>query len=138
VHEETGRGRVTDPESQAGADWPIELAYVRRASVPDAVIGTADGPPVHLLFVTEWLESVSFHLSWPWLAGDVHCGLRQAYHLADATGNACPLIDSRVMPLAGRMNEVTFFDTRSLSGPQTLSLRLRAQLGVPIPIDFGG
>ncbi len=47
-------------------------------------------------------------------AGGLPAGLapdvaREAYRLEDAAGASLPLIDSRVMPLAGRMNEVTFF-----------------------------
>jgi hypothetical protein len=36
------------------------------------------------------------------------------------------------------MNEVTFFDTSHLSGPQTLALRLRSRLADPVPIPFQG
>ncbi len=118
--------------------WSVETGHVRRVSALGAVIQVPGRPPVHLLLVTEWLDSVSFHLSWPWLTGDVHCSLRQAHHLADAAGRSCPLIDSRVMPLAGRMNEVTFFDTRAVDGSQTLALRLRSQLAVPVAIPFEG
>jgi hypothetical protein len=117
--------------------WPAEAGYVRRVTAPGIVIET-DGPPVCLLLVTEWLDSVSFHLSWPWLSGDVRAGLRQAYRLEDAAGSSLPLIDSRVMPLAGRMNEVTYFDTRRLQDAQTLALRLRSQLAVPLEVSFGG
>lgn len=117
--------------------WPAEAGYVRRVTAPGIVIET-DGPPVCLLLVTEWLDSVSFHLSWPWLSGDVRAGLRQAYRLEDAAGSSLPLIDSRVMPLAGRMNEVTYFDTRRLEDAQTLALRLRSQLAVPLEVSFGG
>ncbi len=117
--------------------WPAEAGYVRRVTAPGIVIET-DGPPVCLLLVTEWLDSVSFHLSWPWLSGDVRAGLRQAYRLEDASGSSLPLIDSRVMPLAGRMNEVTFFDTRLLECAQVLALRLRSQLAVPLEVPFGG
>jgi hypothetical protein len=117
--------------------WPAEAGYVRRVTAPGIVIET-DGPPVCLLLVTEWLDSVSFHLSWPWLSGDVRAGLRQAYRLEDAAGSSLPLIDSRVMPLAGRMNEVTYFDTRRLEVAQTLALRLRSQLAVPLDVPFGG
>ena len=118
--------------------WPVETGYVRRLSALGVVVQAPGRPPVHLLLVTEWLNSISFHLSWPWLSGDVHCSLRQAHHLADAAGRSCPLIDYRVMPLAGRMNEVTFFDTRAVDGPATLALRLRSQLAVPIAIPFEG
>ena len=117
--------------------WPAEAGYVRRVTAPGIVIET-DGPPVCLLLVTEWLDSVSFHLSWPWLSGDVRASLREAYRLEDAAGVSLPLIDSRVMPLAGRMNEVTYFDTRRLEQPQTLALRLRSQLAVPLEVPFGG
>jgi hypothetical protein len=117
--------------------WPAEAGHVRRVTAPGIVIET-DGPPVCLLLVTEWLDSVSFHLSWPWLSGDVRAGLRQAYRLEDASGSSLPLIDSRVMPLAGRMNEVTYFDTRRLEVAQTLALRLRSQLAVPLDVPFGG
>lgn len=117
--------------------WPAEAGYVRRVTAPGIVVET-DGPPVCLLLVTEWLDSVSLHLSWPWLSGDVRAGLREAYRLEDAAGRSLPLIDSRVIPLAGRMNEVTFFDTRQLEGPQTLALRLRSQLAVPLDVPFGG
>ena len=68
----------------------------------------------------------------------MRCNLRQAYHLSDATGSSCEVIDSRVLPLAGRMNEVTFFDTRGVSGSQTLALRLRSRLADPIPLPFEG
>lgn len=117
--------------------WPAEAGYVRRVTAPGIVIET-DGPPVCLLLVTEWLDSVSFHLSWPWLSGDVRASLREAYRLEDAAGTSLPLIDSRVMPLAGRMNEVTYFDTRRLEQAQTLRLRLRSQLAVPLEVSFGG
>ena len=118
--------------------WPAEAGYVRRVSAPGIVVQIPDGPPIHLLLVTEWLDSVSFHLSWPWLSGDVRAGLREAYRLEDEDGRSLPLIDSRVMPLAGRMNEVTFFDTRSLQRAQTLALRLRSQLALPLDVPFGG
>ncbi|RBY84525.1 hypothetical protein [Blastococcus sp. TF02A-30] len=118
--------------------WPVEAGLLRRAHAPDVTIDTEAGPPVHLLLVTEWLESIAFHLSWPWTSGDPVCSARQAYRLEDAAGHALPLIDSRVMPLAGRMNEVTFFDTTSLDGPQTLALRLRCRLAVPLDIPVGG
>jgi hypothetical protein len=36
------------------------------------------------------------------------------------------------------MNEVAYFDTRRLEGPQTLALRLRSQLAVPLDVTFGG
>lgn len=117
--------------------WPAEAGYVRRVTAPGIVIET-DGPPVCLLLVTEWLDSVSFHLSWPWLSGDVRATLREAYRLEDAVGRSLPLIDSRVVPLAGRMNEITFFDTRSLEHAQVLALRLRSQLAVPLEVPFGG
>ncbi|MDK3257101.1 hypothetical protein [Blastococcus capsensis] len=94
------------------------------------------GLPVHLLLVTEWLESVSFHLSWPWLTGDVHAGVRQAYRLEAADGSPLPLIDSRVMPLADRMMEISFFDTRALDRAQNLALRLRCRLAEPLAVPF--
>jgi hypothetical protein len=117
--------------------WPAEAGYVRRVSAPGIVVQPSSGPPVCLLLITEWLDSVSLHLSWPWLSGDVRAGLREAYRLEDAAGRSLPLIDSRVTPLAGRMNEITFFDTRSLDGAQVLALRLRSQLSVPLEVPFG-
>lgn len=126
-------GDVVHPHSV----WPVEAGYVRRVSAPGIVVET-DGPPVCLLLVTEWLASVSLHLSWPWLSGDVRAGLREAYRLEDAAGRSLPLIDSRVIPLAGRMNEITFFDTRQLEGAQTLALRLRSRLADPLEVPFGG
>ena len=118
--------------------WPAEAGHVRRVNAPGIVVETEDGPPVCLLLVTEWLDSVSFHLAWPWLSGDVRAGLREAYRLEDAAGRSLPLIDSRVVPLAGRMNEITFFDTRLLQRPQVLALRLRSQLAVPLDVPYGG
>jgi hypothetical protein len=109
----------------------------RRRSMPDVVIQPSDGPPVHLLLVAEWADTVSFHLAWPWRIDDVRANLRQAYRLEDATGRSLPVVDSRVMPLAGRMNEVTYFDTRDLAGPQTLFLRLRCQLAGPLAVPIG-
>lgn len=118
--------------------WPAEAGHVRRVSAPGIVVQPSNGPPIRLLLVTEWLESVSLHLSWPWLSGDVRAGLREAYRLEDAAGRSLPLIDSRVIPLAGRMNEITFFDTRLVEGAQVLALRLRSQLAVPLEVPFGG
>ena len=118
--------------------WPVEAGYVRRVSAPGIVVETDDGPPVCLLLVTEWRDRVSLHLSWPWLSGDVRAGLREAYRLEDAAGRSLPLIDSRVVPLAGRMNEITFFDTRLLEGAQVLALRLRSRLAVPLDVPYGG
>ena len=118
--------------------WPAEAGYVRRVTTPEVVVQAPGGPPVSLLLVTEWLDSVSFHLAWPWLSRDVHAGLRQAYRLEDESGRSLPLNDSRVMPLGGRMNEVTFFDTQDLVGPQTLRLRLRCMLAVPLDVPFAG
>jgi hypothetical protein len=118
--------------------WPAEAGLVRRVYTPGILVQVPDRPPVNLLLVTEWLDSVSFHLSWPWLSGDVRAGLREAYRLEDAAGRSLPWIDTRVVPLAGRMNEITFFDTRSLEGAQTLGLRLRSQLAVPLDVSFGG
>jgi hypothetical protein len=129
---------VVAVQHRVTAIWRAETGHVRQVHAPGIVVEGPGTPPVHLLLVTEWLDSVSLHLSWPWLHGDVHCSLRQAYRLADADGRSCPLIDSRVLPLAGRMNEVTFFDTHSLAGPQTLALRLRSRLAVPIDIPFQG
>lgn len=120
------------------ADPRADLSAVRRVSAPDVVVRAAGGHEVRLLLVTEWLDSISFHLSWPWLPADVHASVRQAYRLEDAAGRSLPLVDSRVMPLAGRMNEVTFFDTTSLDRPQTLELRLRCRLPVPVEVPFGG
>lgn len=115
----------------------VELSHVRRVTTPEIVVQVASGPPVHLLLITEWLDSVSLHLAWPWLIGDVHASLRQAYRLEDEVGRGLRLLDSRVMPLAGRMTEVTFFDTQDLRHPQTLDLRLRCRLAVPIQVPFG-
>lgn len=115
-----------------------DLSAVRRVSTPDVAVRTAGGYEVRLLMVTEWLDSISFHLAWPWLLDDVHASVRQAYRLEDAAGRSLPVLDSRVMPLAGRMNEVTFFDTASLDRPQTLELRLRCRLPVPLEVPFGG
>jgi hypothetical protein len=114
------------------------LSHVRRVTTPGLVVAAPGEAPVQLLLVTEWADSMSFHLSWPWLTMDVRCNLRQAYHLSDAAGASCQVIDSRVLPLAGRMNEVTFFDTRAVDGSQTLALRLRSQLAVPVAIPFEG
>ena len=119
-------------------DPRAELSAVRRVSTPDVVVRAAGGHEVRLLMVTEWLESISFHLSWPWLLDDVHASVRQAYRLEDASGRSLPVLDSRVMPLAGRMNEVTYFDTASLDRPQTLELRLRCRLPEPVEVSFGG
>ena len=114
------------------------LSHVRRATTPGLLVTSPGEAPVQLLLVTEWADSISFHLSWPWLTMDVRCNLRQAYHLSDAAGSSCQVIDSRVLPLAGRMNEVTFFDTSHLAGPQTLQLRLRSRLAEPVSIAFEG
>jgi hypothetical protein len=127
-------GEVIHP----AAVWPAEAGIVRRVSAPGLVIESSDGPPVHLLLITEWIDGLSFHLSWPWLSGDVRAGLREAYRLEDAAGRSLPLIDSRVLPLAGRMNEITFFDTRALTHAQTLALRLRSRLALPLDVPFGG
>jgi hypothetical protein len=111
---------------------------IRRVTAPQIVVAAPDGPPVHLLLVTEWPDSTSLHLAWPWLSTDVHASLRQAYRLEDAAGRSLPLLDSRVMPLAGRMNEVTYFDTSGLDHAQTLDLRLRCRLALPVEVPFGG
>ncbi|TQN37919.1 hypothetical protein FHU33_4592 [Blastococcus colisei] len=115
-----------------------DLSAVRRVSAPDVVVSAAGGREVRLLLVTEWLDSMSFHLSWPWLLDDVHASVRQAYRLEDASGQSLPLLDSRVMPLAGRMNEVTYFDTQGLDRSQILELRLRCRLPEPLEVPFGG
>jgi hypothetical protein len=115
-----------------------DLSTVRRVTAPDVVVHAPGGNEVRLLLVTEWADSISFHLSWPWLADDVHAAVRQAYRLEDASGRSLPLLDSRVLPLAGRMNEVTYFDTQGLDRPQTLELRLRCRLPVPLEVPFGG
>ncbi len=114
-----------------------DLGYVRRVTAPGIVVQARGGPPVHLLVVTEWAESLSFHLVWPWLSGDVHAPLRQAYRLEDRNGRSLPLLDSRVTPVNGRMSETTFFDTHGL-GAQTLDLRLRCRLALPVEVPFGG
>jgi hypothetical protein len=111
---------------------------VPRSIAPNLVIHSVDGPPVHLLLVIEWADTLAFHLAWTWLVDDVRANLRQAYRLEDSTGRSLPVLDSRVMPLAGRMNEVTYFDTTSIGGPQVLSLRLRSQLAAPIALPVGG
>lgn len=111
---------------------------IRRVTAPQVVVSAPEGPPIHLLLVTEWPDSVSLHLAWPWLIDDVHASLRQAYRLEDAAGRSLPLLDSRVMPLAGRMNEVTYFDTSGLDRAQTLDLRLRCRLVLPVEVPFGG
>ena len=121
----------------APSAWPTGAGYVSRATSPEIVVQVPGEAPVHLLLVTEWLDSLSLHLSWPWLPGDVRASLRQAHRLEDAEGRAVPVLDSRVMPLAGRMNEVTYFDTSALRGPQTLWLRLRSRLAEPVPLSFG-
>ena len=113
-------------------------AYVRRTSVPGIVVAAPGRTSVTLLLVTEWLDEVSVHLSWPQCAADPHGDLREAHHLADATGRTCPVVASTVQVLAGRMNEVTFFDTSGVSGPQTLALRLRSRLAEPVLLPFGG
>jgi len=118
--------------------WPAEAGHIRRVSAPGVVVEEPGAAPVHLLLVVQWLDSMSFHLSWPWLHGDAHCRLRQAHHLEDQAGRGCSLIDSRVMPLAGRMNEVTFFDTRTVQGTQMLALRLRSRLAGPVEVPFEG
>lgn len=118
--------------------WPTEAAHVRCVTAPGTLVETAGTPPVHLLLITQWLDSISFHLSWPWLQADAHATLRQAHHLEDAAGRSCPLLDSRVLPLVGRMHEVTFFDTRAVTGTQTLALRLRSRLAEPVPVPFEG
>ncbi|RFU21287.1 hypothetical protein D0Z06_10895 [Geodermatophilus marinus] len=118
--------------------WSAETGHVRHAWAPGLVVEEPGTAPVHLLLVVQWLDSVSFHLSWPWLHGDVHASLRQAYQLTDAAGHGCPLVDSRVMPLAGRMNEVTYFDTRAVEGAQTLALRLRSRLATPVEVPVQG
>lgn len=128
---------MTDPSASMAARADA-LSHVRRVTTPGLVITSPGEAPVLLLLVTQWVDCMSFHLSWPWLAADVRCNLRQAYHLADAAGSTCAVIDTRVLPLAGRMNEVTFFDTSHLSGPQTLALRLRSRLAEPVPIPFEG
>ena len=125
-------------DDRTPVSWPVETGYVRRVTTPEVVVAHPGTAPVQLLLVTEWLDSVSLHLSWPWLPGDVHAHLRQAHHLADSRGLSLPLVDSRVMPMAGRMNEVTYFDTRGLAGAQTLALRLRARLADPVGIPFSG
>ena len=117
---------------------PASAGDVRRTRTPGVVVETPGLPVVRLLLVTQWLDSVSFHLAWPWLPGDAHCNLRQAYHLSDEAGRSCPVIDSRVLPLAGRMNEVTYFDTGQVQGAQTLTLRLRSQLATPVLVPFDG
>ncbi|SFL25976.1 hypothetical protein [Geodermatophilus ruber] len=121
-----------------GALWPVEAGHVRSVSAPGIVVAAPDRPPVTLLCVTEWLGQLSVHLTWPLREGDPHCGLREAHHLADAAGRGCPLVASLVQPVAGRMVEVTFFDTRSVSGPQTLALRLRSRLAVALDIPVEG
>jgi hypothetical protein len=113
------------------------MESARRRYVPDLVIAPADGVPVHLLLVTDWADALSFHLAWLWMVDDVRTNLRQAYRLEDADGRSVPVVDSRVMPLVGRMHEVTYFDTRGLEGPQMLGLRLRCRLAEPVPIPFG-
>jgi hypothetical protein len=105
---------------------------------PAVVVERPGGSSVTLLLVTEWHDGTSFHLAWPWLTGDVHSGLREAYRLEDAAGRNLTMLDSRVQPLHGRMNEVTYFDTSGLRGAQTLHLRLRSRLAVPVEVPFAG
>jgi hypothetical protein len=123
--------------SRSSGDFPASTSSARDRYVPDLVIEPSDGVPVHLLLVTDWVGALSFHLAWSWLIDDVRTNLRQAYRLEDLAGRSIPVLDSRVMPLAGRMNEVTYFDTRDLEGPQMLGLRLRCRLAEPIPIPYG-
>lgn len=113
-------------------------AYVRQTSAPGIVVATPGGTAVTLLLVTEWIGELSVHLSWPECAADAHRDLREAHHLADAAGRTCPVVASTVQPLAGRMNEVTYFDTSGVSGPQLLALRLRSRLAEPVLLPFGG
>lgn len=108
-----------------------------RCWAPALLIHPADDPPVHLLLVTEWAGMLSFHLAWPWLSDDIRANLRQAYRLEDASGRSLPVLDSRVMPLVGCMNEVTYFSTSGIHEPQVLSLRLRTQLAKPIAVPVG-
>ena len=117
---------------------PAESPHAPRATAWDLVVHPPAAPPVRLLLVVEWLDSLSVHLAWPWVSGDVHAGVRQAYRLEDASGRPLPVVDSRVMPLAGRMNEVTYFDTQGLEHAQTLDLRLRCRLVLPVEIPFVG
>jgi hypothetical protein len=113
-------------------------AYVRRTWAPEVVVAAPGRTTVTLLLVTEWLDELSVHVAWPDCGQDKHRDLREAYHLADAAGRTCPVVASTVQSLAGRMNEVTFFDVSRVSGPQTLALRLRSRLGDPVPVPFGG
>ncbi|TFV62340.1 hypothetical protein E4P41_07560 [Geodermatophilus sp. DF01-2] len=113
-------------------------AHVRNTWAPQIVVAAPGRTAVTLLLVTEWLDHLSVHLSWPECLADEHRGLREAHHLTDASGRTCPLVASTVQPLAGRVNEVTFFDTSRVSGPQTLALRLRSRLAEPVPLPFTG
>ncbi len=117
-------------------DGHAATAHVRSTWAPQIVVTAPGRSAVTLLLVTEWLDELSVHLSWPECAADVYRTLREAYHLADATGRTCPVVASTVQPLAGRMTEVTFFDTSGLSGSQTLALRLRSRLAEPVPVPF--
>lgn len=108
-----------------------------RCWAPALVIQPLDGPEVHLLLVTEWAGMLGIHLAWSWLVDDIRANLRQAYRLEDPAGRSLSVLDSRVMPLAGRMNEVTYFDTNGIGGPQVLSLRLRSRLAEPIAVPVG-
>jgi hypothetical protein len=117
---------------------PVGAGDAGRLMTPQIVVQSADGPPVHLLLVTEWRGSMGLHLAWPWLVDDVRAHLREAHRLEDQAGRTVPLLDSRVLPLAGLMHEVTYFDTSGLSGPQTLRLRLRSRLAEPVLLPFEG
>lgn len=117
---------------------PTGTGHAFRVTAPQIVVQAPDGPPVHLLLIAEWLGSMSLHLAWPWLVDDVRASLREAHRLETAAGRTVPVLDSRVVPLGGRMNEVTVFDTSALPGPQTLWLRLRSRLAEPVPLAFGG
>lgn len=112
-------------------------AHVRKTWAPQLVVSAPGRPAVTLLLVTEWVDHLSVHLAWPECPADGHRGLREAHHLADASGRTCPLVASTVQPLAGRINEVTFFDTSRVTGAQLLTLRLRSALAEPVEIPFG-